>query len=454
VLVLATPFTVILCLTLWHTPFPVTEAVAIFENVTNPAANVWIPDTPYYRPLFYVTISTIWHAGASLDARLGAVKLVQIVPVIVLIVAFIRHLRPASLVDAAAAAVALAVVIGSPGFRDNLELPLSYTTVGMPLALLVWIVVNRDPRWWHTPAVVAMTLVAIGFKEQGLVIVPLAIVCWWTGAPGATRRLTATLTVIGAAYVLFRLNWRGDWPVFEQSVGLGFRELEVPEAAARFGAFPYVIYAYNAASTVGNALFAEPARGVFRIVRAWTDGQVQGWHVAHIGSSIALTCLAGWWGARRLSTSRTSGWSLEGRAFVAWAVVLLACGALSFNYSRERLWGMAVPFYGIVAFFALREATLRAASLPRSMTVVAGVALMALAIAWQTRAIATIEYVRATAWRNHLEWLVLLPDRRIEFSERPAYLDIMDSMIPQGVDPASPRPTRYPQWVALSIGQP
>jgi hypothetical protein len=313
---------------------------------------------------------------------------------------------------------------------------------------------NRDSRRWHTPAVVAMTLVAIGFKEQGLVIVPLAIVCWWTGAPSATSRLTASLTVIGAAYVLLRLSWRGDWPVFEQSVGLGFRELEVPEATARFGSSPYLIYAYNAASTIANALLAEPARGVFRIVRAWSDGQVQAWHLVHMGSSIALTCLVGWWGIRRLRTSRASGWSIEARVFVAWTVVLLACGALSFNYSRERLWGMAVPFYGIVAFFALREAILRAASLPRSTAVVSGVALMALAVAWQTRAIATIEYVRATAWRNHLEWLVLLPDRRIEFSERPGYLDIMDSMIPQGVNPASPRPTRYPQWVALSIGQP
>ena len=47
VLALATPFTVILCLTLWRSPYPLTEAVAIFENVTNTATNIWIPDTPY-----------------------------------------------------------------------------------------------------------------------------------------------------------------------------------------------------------------------------------------------------------------------------------------------------------------------------------------------------------------------------------------------------------------------
>jgi hypothetical protein len=42
-------------------PFPLTEAVAIFENVTNTAMEVWAPQTSYYRPLFYLTVSTIWH---------------------------------------------------------------------------------------------------------------------------------------------------------------------------------------------------------------------------------------------------------------------------------------------------------------------------------------------------------------------------------------------------------
>jgi hypothetical protein len=454
VLALAAPFTVILCLTLWRTPFPVTEAVAIFENVTNRAANVWIADTPYYRPLFYVTVSTIWHGAGSLEQALDTIKLVQIVPVIILIAVFIRHLRPRTFPDAAAASIALAVLIGSPGFRDNLELPLSYTTIGMPLALIAWTLMNSPPRAWHAPVIVALTLVAIGFKEQGLVLVPLALACWWTRAPGAPRGLAVTLAVIGVAYALFRLYWRADWPVFEQAIGLGFQEIEVPDARARFGEFPYWIYAYNGISTIANVLFAEPARGVFRIVRAWTAGQGQMWQFAHVGSSIALTGLIGWWGVGSLRNARTLGWSLESRAFVVWAVVLLACGVLSFNYSRERLAGMAVPFHALAAFFAVRAAAARASGASPMWLAVAAVALMTLGAAWQTRAVATIEHVRATAWRNHMEWLVMLPDRRAEFAERPAYLRIMHAMVAQGTDPRSPQPTRYPGWVALTIGQP
>jgi len=454
VLALATPFTAILCLTLWRTPFPLTEAVAILENTTNTATNVWVPDTSYYRPLFYVMVSTIWHGAASVDTRLAALRLVQIVPVVVLIVGFIQHLRPRTFLDAAAASVAVAVVVGSPGFRDNLELPLSYTIVGMPLALIAWVLLNREPRRWHAPVIVALTLIAIGFKEQGLVLVPLVAVCWWTRAPGATRGLALTLAAIAVAYVLVRLQWRGEWPIFEQAIGLGFREIEVPEATARFGTFPYWIYAYNAMSTIANALVAEPGRGVFRIVQGWSQGQFQAWQFAHVGSSLALTALIGWWGWRSLHRVRTDGWSIEARAFVAWAVVLLACGVLSFNYSRERLAGMAVVFYGIAAFYALRATVAPVLTASRLQFAVAGIGFVVLAATWQTRALATVEYARATALRNRMEWLLMLPDRRIEFAERPAYLQIMDSMIEQGTDPAGPRPIRYPEWVALTIGQP
>src|SRR5262245_30830545 len=226
VVALAAPFTAILCFTLWRTPFPLTEAVAIFENATT-SPHFWIPETSYFRPLFYETVLAIWSQASSLDAALAWLKLVQIGAVILLLALFIVHVRPRTLLDAAAASLAIAVLIGSPGFRDNLELPLSYTTVGMPLALAVWMLLNREPRPWHAPLIVALTLMAIGFKEQGLVIVPAALVAWWTRARGATRGLTATLTAIAIAYVVFRLQWRAEWPVFEQAIGLGFRTIEV-----------------------------------------------------------------------------------------------------------------------------------------------------------------------------------------------------------------------------------
>ena len=448
------PLVALLCLTLWRMPFPISEAVAIFEDIANqPPTRFLIPDTSYYRPAFHVTISAIWHNAGSLRAALSGVTLLHIVPIVLLVGLLIAHLRPRTLLDAAAASVAVAVLVGSPGFRDNLELPLSYTIVGMPLAVAVWMLLSREHRAMHLPLIVILVLVAIGFKEQGLVLVPLVVAAWWTRAPGAGGATAATLVVITGAYLALRLAWRESWPMFEQAIGLGFGEMEPAEAIERYGSFPYLLYAYSGASTIANVLFAEPTRGTFSIVRALVDGNPQPWQLVHLGSSAALTAVIVWWGVDSLRSAVRSGWSPDARLCLALIVVLLASGALSFNYSRDRLGGMAVPFYAIAAFHALRAAADRVRAAPRVRFAAAAAALLLIAGGWQLRAVGTLERTRLTSVRNHTEWLVLLPGRRMEFAERRTYLRIMDSMLDQGTKPDMPQPTRYPQAMSRWIGE-
>ena len=132
----------------------------------------------------------------------------------------------------------MAVLVGSPGFLGNLELPLSYTIVGMPAALIVWTLVERERRAWHAPAIVALTLIAVGFKEQGLVIAPVVIAAWWMCAPGAGRGTAAAVAAVAASYVVFRLAYHDrSMPLFEQDVGFGFSALSPGDAEARFGCF-------------------------------------------------------------------------------------------------------------------------------------------------------------------------------------------------------------------------
>ena len=179
VLAVLSPLLASLCVVLWRTPYPVSEAVALFEDVANGAPSGFlIPDTTYYRPFFHLTLMAIWRTAGSLEARLALIKLVHIVPVALLVILFVWHRRPRTFLDAAAVSVAATVLIGSPGFCDNLEIPLSYTAVGMPLALVVWILVNGERRAWHGTAIVALTILAIGFKEQGLVIIPVVLAAW------------------------------------------------------------------------------------------------------------------------------------------------------------------------------------------------------------------------------------------------------------------------------------
>jgi hypothetical protein len=451
----AAPAVVIICAVIWRSPYPITEAVALFEDVSRPPMTRFlVPELAYYRPLYHLTVGAIWRT-ASLATALDLIKAVHVAAILALVLAMVRHLRPSTRLDAAAALVAVSVVLGSPGFRDNLELPLLYTIVGMPLIVLVWMLLQRSPRWWHAPAIVTLTVVAVGFKEQGLVVVAVALAAWWTGAPGARRGVTVALGVIAAVYVAARLRWRGEWAMFEQSIGFGFSELMPADAEARFGAFPFGIYAYNSASTIANVLFAEPTRGIFRITRAVAEGRLGSWQVIHLSSSVALTAVIAWWGWHELRRVRAHGWAVESRLCLALVAALLASGALSFNYSRDRLGGMAVPFYAMAAYFALRAAAARALAAPRRQAIAIGVLLFLLAAGWQVRTLGTVEHVRANAWRNHQEWFVLLHDRRAEFAQRPVYLRIMAGMERQGRDAADvPRRLQLPPSLATAILEP
>lgn len=454
VLLASTPLVALLCLTLWRTPFPVSEAVALFEDVARfPARDFLTPDTSYYRPLFYVTISAIWHNASSLAAALSWMTLLHIVPIVVLVLLLLAHLRPRTAVEGAVATIAVAVLVGSPGFRDNLEVPLSYTIVGMPVVLAVWILLTRERRPWHLPVIVLLALLAMGFKEQGLVLVPLVVAAWWTRAPGVNGATAATLAVIAVGYAVLRLMWGSSWSMFEQAVGLGFGEIEPSEAVERYGSFPYLLYAYSSASTMANVLFAEPTRGTFMIVRSIVGGDPQPWQLVHLGSSVALTTLIAWWGIPALIRARRDGWSPDARLCLALVVVLLASGVLSANYSRDRLGGMVVPLYAVASFHAVRAAVERVWTAPRVSFAFASAMLFLVAAGWHVRAFGTVEHARRLSMRNHVEWLVAMPERRQEFAERPTYLQIMESMIHQGTSAGMPQPTRYPRSLSRWIGE-
>jgi len=95
VLLVSASFLVTLCWTLWSTPIPLTEAVALFEDVAiQPATRFLSPDTSYYRPLFHMTVSVLWHRAGSLDATLAGIKLLQIVPLVILVAVFVGYVRP------------------------------------------------------------------------------------------------------------------------------------------------------------------------------------------------------------------------------------------------------------------------------------------------------------------------------------------------------------------------
>ena len=168
--------------TMWRSPYPIHETVGLLQSYADASPASFFDPTKlsWYRPLYHLTWWMLRHTTGSLNSTLFWFKTIELSSVVVLLALLIWYLRPRSLLDCAAATCAGAVLVGTPGFRTNLELPLLMTLVGMPMALAVWMLLERDPRWWHAPVILVVTLVAIGFKEQGLVIAPLVVAAWWT----------------------------------------------------------------------------------------------------------------------------------------------------------------------------------------------------------------------------------------------------------------------------------
>ena len=246
-------------------------------------------------------------------------------------------------------------------------------------------------------------------------------------------------------------HYRGDWGTFEQSMGLGFSIIEAREATIRFGAFPYWMYAYNSVSTMLNVLFAEPTAGLYFITRNLRFGGIQTWEVINLASSALLTGIIASAAWRVLSGRARASAAAETRAYGAMLIALVASGALSFDYSRDRLGGMAAVFYALAAYFAFRRLdTWR----PVGRGVLSGLAtlvLVAVAAGWAVRAYGTVEWVKRTSEMNHQGWLSQLAPRRHRFADRPVYLRIMESMVPQGINPSAPRPTKRPYWLASAL---
>jgi hypothetical protein len=323
----------------------------------------------------------------------------------------------------------------------------------MPMVMIIWMLLERPHRPWHGIVIVVLTILAIGYKEQGLVLLPVIVGAWWTRAPGASRITTATVGVVVVAYLSVRFSTTGSWQPFEQDVGLGFGGLSAGEASSRFGAFPYWMYLYNATSTVLNILFSEPTAGTFRIMRDITESKLAGWEINELLSSAALTALVLWWGVRTWRREAGQPWSLQTRLIVGSVLALGASGALGFNYSRDRMGGMAVVFLALAAYFAVRAAgeriTLQTSS---ARATAAALCLMLLAGAWQIRAMGTIDSVRLRAAKVHRNWITGLQGRRLDYGGHTQYLRILNGMAEQGMKPVAA--SLYPDWAQSFLGEP
>jgi hypothetical protein len=456
----------------WRSPYAISETVAVLADLESRSwAAAFDAEGPYFRPLFWLSLDVVWQSASSPEAALVAYKVLHVASVAALVLLFAATVRVRERLDWAAYSVALPVLVGTGGFRDNLEnLPLNQTLIVMVMALLALRLlsgrgdtvhgrpaspahadVGQLDRWWPSGREAAAWSLAVGatlMKEQGLAVAAMLAVGGLAGAPGVTRRTGRSIALAAIGYLVARMIHLSVGPPFLRDVGLGFTMLSEVEANLRYGDWPWPIYAYNAAATAAHVLVGEPTRGVFEVTRAIWMGTVLPAQWIQVVALSTITLLVGWWSLQVFKDG------LVERRWLVWVFLaaLAATSALGFNYTRDRLDGVAVTVYAVVAYFAVRDALAQVVSWPRPRLAAAATAFAVLVLAWQTRAAGTVYYVRETAWQNRKEWILDYYERQHDDRHANAtYQRLMTTMRAQGRDPSVPNQP-LPRWINTVMG--
>jgi hypothetical protein len=453
------PAVLVIVAAIGGTPYPMRETVGILDDVTradSPLEHVDPARRSWYRPLFFLTWDAAIRATSSLDDALAAFRVLEIVPIALLVGFFVGSLRPATLRDAAAAVCAAAVLLGVPAFRDNLELPLLYTLVAMPMVVVVWHLLESPRRASNGVVFLLLAAVAIGFKEQGLVLVPLVALGPFLTAPGSSRLGAAAVALLAVGYTLVRWSTRGELQLFEQDITIGFTTWSAGDATARFRDSFLWVHAYNAVSVVSNLLFAEPTGGRFRMIEHAIRGALSSMELIDLASSAALSGLITWWAVVVGRRDWRRGWTRESRLVVFLVVACIASGVLAFSYPRDRHGAMALVLYAAASYYAIRLALERIALMLTWRHLAAGVAIGLLAVCWQLRLLGTVYYSQWRAQQSQYAWIVDRAEERAERADRDNYLAVLDALEDQGLAEDIARPRGYPAWLRrlFDLGMP
>lgn len=456
---LTAPTLLALAYVLARTPFGLSETVAVLVDVDQkPLAAMLGGDGVYFRPLYWGVLSLVWEFTGAVDHALLTYRVLHVATLVGVAGLFLAVCRPRSGVDAAAFAVAFAVLVGPGGFRDNLEnLPLNQTLIVVALALgAVRLVLHgRGTSTWLP---VALTAAALGVKEQGLAVPAILLAGFLTGSRSVSRRGAAGVALLAGGYLAMRLLWSADWPVFMRSAGLGFRELEPAELLARFGDTPVVVYAYNIAATALNVVAGEPSRGVFHVLRDTLRGTAEVWQWNQLAGTLLTSALIVVWVVSAGRRADDAG--VESRVVAATFLAALGISAaLGYNYTRDRFNGVPVALYALCAFHAVRWLMGRVAtaglSSQRALALSMVAVLAVLSISWHARAAGTIQYQRRAAWLARKEWIVNYARRQQdERYAHSAYRRMMADLYPQGVDRNLPSTEHDPRWVSRLLEGP
>ena len=360
----------------------------------------------YWRPLRLAQIKVVVDAAPA-DST-SAFKAIHVALTGMAFLLFAAWLRPRSIPELTAAAIALMILAGHHSFfvLFSEAYPINHFLEIVALALAVALLARGAPRWWKT--VLAATILTIGALtiESGLLIGVVAIACWMVGWRGISGRGILLILLVLATYFYFRfIVFEISSPgLDERATGWWLTRLEPPELIARFGANPWPFYAYNVMASLLDVLASEPRSGTWHIVLRWLEDDVRPWMVIHIVSSLLVT------GAMLVALvpalARWRQRALDDRdRFVLLAFMMIGANSvMSFGYVKDEVLSVGAAFYAAGAFAALANLGDRVYGRLTARSVAAALVLLLASVLWSTRATATFFSLEASAYKTANDW--------------------------------------------------
>lgn len=361
----------------------------------------------YMRPLMWGELKLVYDmSGGNYFAWFRGAHVIEVV---ILIMLYVRLVRPRTYLDLAVLPLGLAVLVGLHTFQGTVReaFPLNHF-----LAVLIYtfaaanLIMSRH-RWWNDVLGVLLFVVSALTIESGLLVWVILVGGWLAGAKGVSRGAVFLLTGLLAGYFILRFPVLGVGApdLLERSSGFGFRILDPPELVERFGSNPLGFYLYNIVSSAMSVLLSEPTGGVFRLTQQILrrDFDVAAWI-----SPIASICATG--------LVSTFVWRRR-RAFVEWrldrddqlvalfVMVLVANAVISYPYTKDVVMSPAGAFLAVVVFVAGRNILTwlpGVASSRTAMMVLAGFVLTG--AMWGIRVTGTHLSLRRGAHVERNEW--------------------------------------------------
>ena len=362
----------------------------------------------YFRPLRAAQIQAVYEVANG--HYFAAFKGYQAVFVVIVFALFVTALEIDSRERLAALLFALTVLVGLHTFRGTVweAYPVNHSLEVVAFCLLALVLARSKGGMW-TDGAAALTFVAAAFTvESGLLVWVVMVAAWLAGARGISRRGVLIVSGLLVGYLAIRFAYlrTGVPALSERSSGFGLRQLGPDELQQRFGAHPYVFYAYNVMSSILTVLFSEPRAGVWTIPAEYLRGRVAAGTVINVLSSAITTTAIAWFVVRRIPVWLRLRFDRDDQLMLVALAMLAANAVISYSYTKDEIMGPAGVFYAIAAFVAVAH-VLRSAdrSGPRNAAVALTMALFVAASGWVVRTAGLHYQMHLMTFYDRNEWV-------------------------------------------------